>query len=457
MQWSTDIQFRHCTNRENEPCTREGTRCYINQLSKLKFFMKKILFLLLISLSGLTFAQSFVNPHHLDHLYEERQFSGKTIGFVYIYAEAPDYKYVEAVREGISCVDDVARAAVFYRLEYLKHQDKKTFNKIAALSRFLLYVQNQNGFYNNFIFADGSVNTVFRTSVAEPNWWSWRAVWALATVYDVIREKDTSLAGEMKLSMQRLISVATPPFLGERADTSIHGFMIPKWLPAEGGADQAAVMVKALAKYFQLFQDSTVLPTLSALCDGILAMQVKDSTSEVYGVFLSWQNTWHGWGNNQSDALLDAYAVTKDERYRSAALLEISHFYPWLQKTGYLLGFVAKNEAGKVTVLNKEKYSQIAYDIRPMVFACLNAVNATGEKKYFDQALTYAGWFFGDNPLKQTMYSVKTGRCYDGISSEAVVNLNSGAESTIEALLSLSLIETFPGGYQALHKKYDKK
>jgi hypothetical protein len=419
--------------------------------------MKKILSLLIIFLSGFTFAQSYVNPRHLDHLYEERQFSGKAIGFVYIYAAAPDYKYVEAVREGISCVDDVARAAVFYRFEFLKHHDKKTFTKIAALSRFLLYVQNKNGFYNNFIFADGSVNTVFRTSVAEPNWWSWRALWALATVYDVIHEQDTVLAGEIKTSMERAISVAAPLFLGQRTDTTINGFLIPKWLPADGGADQAAVMVKALSKYFQLFRDSTTLPVLFTLCNGILDMQVKDSTSEVYGAFLSWQNTWHGWGNNQADALLDAYEVTKDNHYRSAALLEISHFYPWLQKSGYLLGFVAKNEGGKVVVLNKEKFSQIAYDIRPMVFACLNAFKATGEKKYFDQAVTYAGWFFGDNPLKQTMYSVKTGRCYDGISSETVVNLNSGAESTIEALLSLSLIEAFPGGYQALHKKYDTK
>jgi len=39
------------------------------------------------------------------------------------------------------------------------------------------------------------------------------------------------------------------------------------------------------------------------------------------------------------------------------------------------------------------------------------------------------------------MYFPLSGICYDGINSQNVINKNSGAESTIEALLSLLTLE----------------
>jgi hypothetical protein len=39
------------------------------------------------------------------------------------------------------------------------------------------------------------------------------------------------------------------------------------------------------------------------------------------------------------------------------------------------------------------------------------------------------------------MYDPKSGRTFDGIGSPEEINLNSGAESTIEALLSLQALE----------------
>ena len=42
------------------------------------------------------------------------------------------------------------------------------------------------------------------------------------------------------------------------------------------------------------------------------------------------------------------------------------------------------------------------------------------------------------------MYDPETGRCFDGIGPEKEVNMNSGAESTIEALLILQAIQNHP-------------
>ena len=55
-----------------------------------------------------------------------------------------------------------------------------------------------------------------------------------------------------------------------------------------------------------------------------------------------------------------------------------------------------------------------------------------------------AAWFLGANDANKIMYSVTTGRCFDGMQSAASVNINSGAESTIEALLTMENVENYP-------------
>ena len=59
-------------------------------------------------------APSLVNTDHLDHLFEEIILNGEPAATIHIYAEYPDYKWTTATGEGIGCIDDVARAAVFY-------------------------------------------------------------------------------------------------------------------------------------------------------------------------------------------------------------------------------------------------------------------------------------------------------------------------------------------------------
>ena len=75
-----------------------------------------------------------------------------------------------------------------------------------------------------------------------------------------------------------------------------------------------------------------------------------------------------------------------------------------------------------------------------MVYSALEASVITSEKKYAVYAADYAGWFFGDNNRNTRMYFEDSGICYDGL-NEQIINKNSGAESTIEALLLLQEIE----------------
>ena len=60
----------------------------------------------------------------------------------------------------------------------------------------------------------------------------------------------------------------------------------------------------------------------------------------------------------------------------------------------------------------------------------------TGQNKYADYAGHLAAWFLGANHAGAIVYDSSTGICFDALSATGP-NLNSGAESTIEALLSL--------------------
>jgi hypothetical protein len=54
------------------------------------------------------------------------------------------------------------------------------------------------------------------------------------------------------------------------------------------------------------------------------------------------------------------------------------------------------------------------------------------------------------------MYNPQTGRCFDGINDKTTINKNSGAESTIEALLTLEALEENPVSKEMMLDYYRK-
>ena len=144
-----------------------------------------------------------------------------------------------------------------------------------------------------------------------------------------------------------------------------------------------------------------------------------------------------------------------DTTYTHKALAEINNFYPWLLQEGMRTSFEIIKEGDGIRVVNEKTFDQFAYGIRPMVFASMEAFNQTGEQKYADITAQLAAWFFGANVAGINMYDSATGRCFDGIISQNNINRNSGAESTIEALLTMQKIEQHPAIKTAL-KKYKK-
>jgi hypothetical protein len=382
-----------------------------------------------------------INTSHLDSLYEEITVADHTIGIIHIYSEYPDYKWVGDADEGIACIDDAARAAIFYMEYYKSSGDESSLYKAKKLLEFVFYMQSENGFFNNFIFEDYSINKTHTNSIDEPNWWSWRAMWALSEGYRLFKNADHQFAETIFSCFSKAVDSTKKIAPDEMKFNIIDGISFPTWLPGESAGDQASVLILSLLNYLEEKKDTAVLKYLNQLCDGILKMQKGDSTNIPYFAFLSWQNIWHSYGNSQSYALLKVSSFLNRKDLTLAALNEINYFYDYLKKENHLSSFSLRKNKNSFEFISKKKFSQIAYNLRPMIFACLEAYKLTEDTYYALLAGKLASWFSGNNIADEQMYFPSSGIVYDGIVNENEVNKNSGAESTIEGLISLQAIE----------------
>jgi hypothetical protein len=387
---------------------------------------------------------SIINTTHLDFLYEDIKVDDREMGIIHIYSNYPEYEWIGDDDEGIACVDDAARAAVFYLKYHQASGNKETLRKAKNLLEFLVYMQSDNGFFYNFIWEDYSINKDFKTSVAEPNWWSWRALWALCEGYNFFKDNDEFFSEKLFKTIEKAIAVIKKNIPSKHETKNVYGFIRPTWLPYETASDQAAVLLLGLSSYLLNNKDEIILNYCNKLTDGIILMQEGEQNYFPYGAFMSWENLWHGWGNLQAYSLLKFYELTKDEKLKIAALKEIDNFSVYLMDQAYYSDFkISKNEE-KILPNQINQFPQIAYILRPLVYSALEAYKITKEEKYGVQAGVIANWFFGKNPANEQMYFSENGKCFDGINNENEINKNSGAESTIEALLALLEVEKNP-------------
>lgn len=390
---------------------------------------------------------SLINTSHLDALYDQLVVGGDTVGIVHIYSEYPDYRMVGDADEGIACVDDASRAAIFYLRHYQRTSSEEHLRKGKMLIRFLLAMQAPNGYYYNFIWPDGSINKDGSTSLPEPNFWSWRTLWAFGEAIDLLKPEDP-LATEIRQQRKSLVRniLSEKSFRSNETDTTM-GIAFATWLPKISGTDQAAIVLIGLSMMLEQetksdpVDEKVVIPFMEHFADGITMMQIEQPDSLHDGAFLSWENLWHAYANIQSYALLVAGETLKDPHMISHALYEIDHFYPAFIKAGGLEHFFVRAEDGKIARYDTKAYPQIAYGRRPMVWATLKAYEMTGEKKYLSMGIELSSWFLGINSANISMYEPETGRGFDGIVGPGMFNKNAGAESTIESLLTLQALE----------------
>ncbi len=424
---------------------------YTNPLLKLKVLSSNkkniltIITILLVFVSCTTnkktepILKNSINFDHFNHLYKEIDFNGKKAGIVHIYSEYPDYKFEIEPKEGFACVDDVARALVLLS-KYLKEnkKDEEAFANLKKLTEFVLQMQHENGYFNNFIWNDLSINKTYKTSVAELNWWSFRALWGLESAYNLLKS-DADLANRIEAASEKLlVNIKRElPIINLKTEI-VETIEVPTWLPQKYASDQSALLILGLLKNYKRTADNDIKLLIDALAKGIMLMQKGDANNYPYGAFLSWQNLWHSWGNNQAYALLKAGQQFDNQKYIDSALKEIDNFYPYLLKNGFAEAFwIKKNDDDSYSEIKRNQYPQIAYGLRPMVWATSEAYHYSKKESYLKLAKELEMWLYGQNDALGKMYNPITGIFFDGIKSKEEISKNSGAESTIEGLMIL--------------------
>jgi len=386
-------------------------------------------------------AESLVNFAHLRHLTETIEFRGERVDIVHVYSTYPDYEWLGAAEsgpEGIACVDDAARAAVLYLRHYELTGDTGSLVAARPLLRFILGMQADDGQFYNFIRGDHSINIEGKTSFRSFEWWAARGVWAMGKAYETMRVADPSFALILKERLERVLP-HLDVVLERRGETgTVQGYLIPRWLLKGAAADATSEMMLGLIAWYRAKPDSALGEMIRAFTEGLILMQEGDMKRFPYGLHRSWGKEWHMYGNGQTQALASAGVLLGDSMMIASAEREARGFYTRLLIQGFMKWMDLADPEGR------KEYEQIAYGIRPMAVGLLRTYEATGRREYAVMAGLAAAWLMGNNSLGQRIYDPATGRCFDGISDPESLNRDSGAESTIEALLTLIEIERYP-------------
>lgn len=386
---------------------------------------------------------SLVNKDHLFYLSDRFERSGDSMAGVWIYCEAPDYHFVTDEDEGYTCVDDVARALVFLARDFKNNPSKESKDLLSKYAAFILSMQAENGYFYNFTFPDKSINKDHINSEAKANWWSWRAFWAFSELLSIPDElMPQGLKEKAGTAMQKTLPLILEICPDPSQTEEVEGVIFPSCI-SRLGTDQLGLIVIGLSNYYPLYPSDEIKSFLEKACKILMGMQLGSENEFPFYASLSWQNYWHAWGNVQAYALLIGGEVLGNQEIIQAGLREVTHFIPYYLKQRPA-SFRLSKDSLAYQALDLEVFPQIAYNLRPMIFSSLKAFEITQDTSYVNLAVQLGSWLFGDNQAGQRMYDVLTGRTFDGIISTTEVNKNSGAESTIEALLSLQYMEQFP-------------
>ena len=376
-------------------------------------------------------------PANIDHglyLMDSTEVDSVMLKWIAIYADAPSYDHIDATGEGVTCVDDVGRFLEVIEFEINQHQRDDLIPMAEGMVEYLLYLSREDGLWYNFIFEDGSINQEYRTSVASFQWWAVRGLRGLGAGYRIF----ANLSEHEALS-QRIIN----RFLSSQAHLDSLFSSYPQMTIADDGSerpgwnlsnapDQSSELLIALAGVHGLgpFDYKEEIQYLS---EALMGWQYLGEDDDYKGMYYCWQNTWHGWGNNQALALLQAYVILGDESYLNSVKIWADHFVPTLITKSFPAD-VTLDSSGSWQI---KDYSQIAYGVGSTYrgMRMLSAVTASPE--YTETAEQVFAWFKGNNVAETQMYDPETGRCFDGINGIDAVNHNSGAESTIECLLAI--------------------
>jgi hypothetical protein len=272
-----------------------------------------------------------------------------------------------------------------------------------------------------------------------PAYWLARTVWALGEGYAVFRSVDPGFAAFLRGRLELAIAALERQVLVHYGVWNIvDGRRVPAWLIV-AGADATSEAVLGLAAYAGTGGGSgRARRALERFAEAVAAMAAGDTQSWPFRALLPWGESisdWHAWGAQMPSALAAASVVLRSPHLLEPAIGDAAGFTPLLMTAG------GPDNGWLPAPIDR---TQIAYGVDARLQALLGVASAANRPGLRQVAAFVGAWYFGANRAGVAMYDPATGRTYDGISAEGVVNQNSGAESTIHGLLSMLALDAHP-------------
>jgi hypothetical protein len=347
--------------------------------------------------------------------------------------------------QGAFNADDIARAAVVYLRHYRSHGDTRSRDAAYGLLRGLTFLQTASGpFAGNVVLwmqPDGTLNPSAKPvelpdpSDSGPSYWLARTVWALGEGYAVFRHLDQGFAAFLRERLELAIAALERQVLSRYGRYQlVDGRRVPAWLIVDG-ADATSEAVLGLSAYARAGGSARARRALARFAEAVAAMSAGDSRTWPFRALLPWGQSisvWHAWGAQMPSALAAASGALADRSLLGPALGDAAGFTPLLMTAG------GPDNGWLPAPIDR---TQIAYGVDARLQGLL-AVAGAADRPGLQQVAAFVGaWYFGANRAGSAMYDPATGRTYDGISGDGVINRNSGAESTIHGLLSMLALD----------------
>ena len=300
-------------------------------------------------------------------------------------------------------IDDNSRAIIVAALHDKIYKSETSKKLVEAYLNFLEKVQDKEGKFNDIEYSSKNLTPSSEDALG-------RTIWALGYLID-------------KSENQNMVEKAKKLF--DNSYNLIEKINSPR---------AKAFSIIGLCHYYKKYNQEEIILEIKKLIDSLIELYKKEATED-----WPWFEGYLTYSNSKlPEALFLAYDLTKQQEY-----LEIA------EKTlDFLSNIVFINNElspiGQKGWCNRNGqrafFDQQPIDASSMVQTYLTAYSITKNKKYYDKAILAFNWFLGKNHLKQMIYNETTGGCYDGLSRNSV-NLNQGAESTIEYLISRLMLE----------------
>ena len=330
---------------------------------------------------------------NLDHLH----LLTDDVGLIqHAYFSIPDRNY------GYSS-DDVGRALAVLVLIYEKEQRKDIYPLINTYLSFLKHAQTKDGHFHNFM----GYNRIFLDNEGSEDTLG-RVIYGLGhAVFHGPTEK-------MRLMAQQMV---------EKSLDLLDNLQFPR-------AKAYAICGLYATRTWYRDNESSFGLILTKLADELVNLYENNHKKG-----WAWFEEKVTYGNaNISEALLLAYQVTKDPKYRKVGL-ETLKFLTDCQWNGEFFDLIG-NQGWYTYGGKKAVFGQQPIDAGYLTKAYITAYNVTGDNIYLDLAKYAFEWFFGRNRLKIPLYEHDFGAVADGLDS-CGVNVNCGAESIVCFLLAL--------------------